>query len=89
MCTELILAIFYLIILLIINFFLFRVLKTYFQDIIYFIKIKKITEFLPTKNLEMLIFLHEKKLKDSEISFTKFCWFRYCFFRNHICILGH
>jgi hypothetical protein len=57
MCTELILASLYLIILLIVNFFLFQVLKTYFQDILYLRKIKKISEFFLPRNFRTFIFL--------------------------------
>jgi len=59
MCTELSLALLYFFTIFTVNFFLFKVLKSYFENIIYLNKIKKIfTSFTNKKDLELVSIIY-------------------------------
>jgi len=65
MCTELLLAILYFFTIFLVNFFLFKVLKNYFENLLYLQKIKKIlTSFSSKKELTLITLLHLFSKKD-------------------------
>jgi hypothetical protein len=65
MCTELLLAILYFITIFFVNFFLFKVLKNYFENLLYLQKIKRImTSFSSKKELTLITLLHLFSKKD-------------------------
>jgi hypothetical protein len=65
MCTELLLAILYFFTIFCVNFFLFKVLKNYFENLLYLQKIKKIlTSFSSKKELNLITLLHLFSKKD-------------------------
>jgi hypothetical protein len=74
MCTEFLLALLYLVITFIINFFLFKLLKSYIKTILYLTKIKNIFKFHNPENLQNISFLHLTFTKDLNIRnfFLKF-----------------
>jgi len=72
MCTELILAIIYFIIIFIVNLFLYKLLKNYFDNIKYLLKIKNIFSNIENKNENLLVeklyqILSEPKNLDSSL----------------------
>jgi hypothetical protein len=58
MCTELILAVLYFFILFFVNFFLYKLLKNYFQNILYLLKIKNIFTIYKNQDLSFLSLLY-------------------------------
>jgi len=66
MCNEFFLVVSYLVILFILDFFFFNILRTYFKKTIFLVKIKKIFKYFPSKNLNFLIFFYySEKLEKS------------------------
>lgn len=65
MCTELLLAILYFLTIFCVNFFLFKVLKTYFDNVNYLRKLKTIFNSFSDKNqLKLITLLHLFSKKD-------------------------
>jgi hypothetical protein len=67
MCTELSLALLYFFTIFAVNFFLFKVLKNYFENIIYLTKIKNIfSSFTNKKDLELVSIIYSFLKKDTK-----------------------
>jgi len=67
MCTELSLALLYFFTIFAVNFFLFKVLKSYFDNIIYLTKIKNIfSSFTNKKDLELVSIIYSFLKKDTK-----------------------
>ena len=64
MCTELILALIYFFTIFIVNIFLYKLLKNYFENILYLIKIKTIFTNYKTENLSIISLLYFYLSKD-------------------------
>ena len=64
MCTELILACIYFVTIFIVNIFLYKLLKNYFQNILYLLKIKNIFNNYKTQNLSIISLLYFYFSKD-------------------------
>jgi len=67
MCTELSLALLYFFTIFAVNFFLFKVLKNYFENIIYLTRIKNIfSSFTNKKDLELVSIIYSFLKKDTK-----------------------
>jgi hypothetical protein len=67
MCTELSLALLYFFTIFAVNFFLFKVLKSYFENIMYLTKIKNIfSSFTNKKDLELVSIIYSFLKKDTK-----------------------
>ena len=67
MCTELSLALLYFFTIFAVNFFLFKVLKSYFENIIYLTKIKNVfSSFTNKKDLELVSIIYSFLKKDTK-----------------------
>jgi hypothetical protein len=72
MCTELILAIIYISILVFINFLLFSFLKTYQQKILYLVKLKRILNSFNKNDLQIVSLFKDYFKNDlSQLEFTR------------------
>ena len=72
MCTELILAIIYISILVFINFLLFSFLKTYQQKILYLVKLKRILNSFNKNDLQIVSLFNDYFKNDlSQLEFTR------------------
>ena len=70
MCTELFLAIIYFFTILIVNFFLYKLLKSYFVNIIYLVKLKNILTSFQKENVKMITlfyFLTKNEFKNQNL----------------------
>ena len=54
MCTELLLAIIYFITIFVVNFFLFKLLKSYWNNIFYLLRLKNIYQLYPNDNMGII-----------------------------------
>ena len=67
MCTELSLALLYFFTIFAVNFFLFKVLKSYFENIMYLTKIKNVfSSFTNKKDLELVSIIYSFLKKDTK-----------------------
>jgi hypothetical protein len=67
MCTELSLALLYFFTIFAVNFFLFKVLKSYFENIMYLTKIKNVfSSFTNKKDLELVSLIYSFLKKDTK-----------------------
>lgn len=66
MCTELILAIIYFLTICIVNYFLFKLLKTYFNNIFYLLKLKNICKFFKNHDLDLISFFYFENKNKTE-----------------------
>ena len=57
MCTEFLLAIIYFVTIFFVNYFLFKLLKTYFNNIFYLLRLKTIFKSFKTSNNNLVFFL--------------------------------
>jgi predicted MPP superfamily phosphohydrolase len=64
MCTELILACIYFVTIFIVNIFLYKLLKNYFQNILYLLKLKNIFNNYKNQNLSIISLLYFYFSKD-------------------------
>jgi hypothetical protein len=76
MCTEFLLALLYLTVIFVINFFLFKLLINYRKNILYFIKLKNILKTYKIENLQNISFFYfyQKKnfnLRNFLVNFKK------------------
>jgi hypothetical protein len=76
MCTEFLLALLYLTVIFVINFFLFKLLINYSKNILYFIKLKNILKIYKGENLQNIsfIYFYQKKnfnLRNFLVNFKK------------------
>jgi hypothetical protein len=70
MCTELFLAIIYFLTILVVNFFLYKLLKSYFVNIIYLVKLKNILTSFEKENLKVITlyyFLTKNEFKNQNL----------------------
>ena len=70
MCTELFLAIIYFLTILVVNFFLYKLLKSYFVNIIYLVKLKNILTSFEKENVKMITlfyFLTKNEFKNQNL----------------------
>jgi hypothetical protein len=71
MCTEFFLALIYFITILVVNIFIFSLLKSYFRNIVEMLKLKRIILLFQTNNNDLLVsfyhLLKEKKIKNNKI----------------------
>ena len=58
MCTELLLAIIYFITILVVNFFLYKLLKSYYRNISYLLKLKNIYQLYKNDKMEIIANLY-------------------------------
>jgi hypothetical protein len=72
MCTELFLAILYFLTILIVNYFLFKLLTSYLQKITYLLKIKNILTTFPQSKFSLVSQLHKYSSLDSKFSLKFF-----------------
>ena len=72
MCTELFLAILYFFTILVVNFFLFKLLKSYFVNILYLLKLKNILNSFEKEKVKMIslfYFLAKNEFKNQNLLF--------------------
>ena len=71
MCTEFFLALIYFITILVVNIFIFNLLKSYWRNILESLKLKKIIFLFKTNNNDLLVsfyyLLKERKIKNNKI----------------------
>ena len=71
MCTEFFLALIYFITILVVNIFIFNLLKSYWRNILESLKLKKIILLFKTNNNDLLVsfyyLLKERKIKNNKI----------------------
>jgi hypothetical protein len=71
MCTEFFLALIYFITILVVNVFIFNLLKSYFRNIVEILKLKKIILIFKTNNNDLLLsfyyLLKERKISNNKI----------------------
>ena len=73
MCTELLLAIIYFITIFVVNFFLYKLLKSYWNNIFYLLRLKNIYQFNKTGQMEIIsnLYLYLKnKTKNKKTLFN-------------------
>ena len=68
MCTEFLLAIIYFITIFFVNYFLFKLLKTYFKNIFYLLRLKTIFKSFKTSNNNLVFFLSSILKKEKKSS---------------------
>ena len=66
MCTEFLLAIIYFITIFFVNYFLFKLLKTYFKNIFYLLRLKTIFKSFKTSNNNLVFFLSSLLKKEKK-----------------------
>ena len=68
MCTEFLLAIIYFVTIFFVNYFLFKLLKTYFKNIFYLLRLKTIFKSFKTSNNNLVFFLSSFLKKEKKSS---------------------